>query len=69
MGDIMFSWRKTDQNLANYLHASVFSQYAFYQGAFLTLSLQRTDLYKGLEQTLCERTEGTSVFWRFMLGL
>lgn len=30
---------------------------------------QHTDLYKGLEQTLCERTKGTSVFWRFMLGL
>lgn len=46
-----------------------FHNMQFYQGAFLTLSLQRTDLYKGLEQTLCERTEGTSVFWRFMLGL
>lgn len=30
---------------------------------------QQTDLYKGLEQTLCERTEGTSVFRRLMLGI
>lgn len=29
----------------------------------------QTDLYKGLEQTLRERTEGTSVFWGLMLGI
>lgn len=31
--------------------------------------MSTTNLYKGLEQALCERAKGTSVFWRLMLGL
>lgn len=32
------------------------------------LNLQHTDLYEGLEQTLCERTKGTGVLLWLMLG-
>lgn len=28
-----------------------------------------SDLYKSLQQTLRERTKGTAVFWRFVLGV
>lgn len=41
--------------------------YKRYQGKSWSQN-DESDLYKGLQQTLCERTKGTTVFWRFVLG-
>lgn len=72
MGDIMFSWKKPCSCIYMYIIICIFYNaimhcYKRYQGKSWSKN-DESDLYKSLQQTLCERTKGTTVFWRFVLG-